>query len=225
MAIIYTDAFYKTGDQPIRSTDLLPDQLIELQSSASNGWAAVLSSPRAAQNIVLYGQVPPTITPVRPQQRLHLFPRSLGSHYCTSPFPTASNATIRQTLWEWSSQTCHHQRHGQTPAHQQSHRLTLGMAQPTPSQHPTWLAAPWTTTPCHPEENFSDLGRHLRSTRDWVWPCHRHRNMSQTPSLTISGTYGWETSPHKNRRIPTGWTSDGLSIQRSWSKMNRIKSP
>ena len=58
MAIIYTDAFYKPGEVPIRSTDLLPDQSIELNKSASNGWAAVLFSPHQHQTVVLFGHVP-----------------------------------------------------------------------------------------------------------------------------------------------------------------------
>ena len=57
-AIIYTDAFYKPGEVPIRSADLIPEQSIELTKSASNGWAAVLFSPHGYRTTVLFGHVP-----------------------------------------------------------------------------------------------------------------------------------------------------------------------
>ena len=58
MTIIYTDAFYKPGEVPIRSADLTPEQSIEPTKSASNGWAAGLFSPHGCRATALFGHVP-----------------------------------------------------------------------------------------------------------------------------------------------------------------------
>ena len=60
--IIYTDAFYKEGDQILRCSDLY-DQQHDLTPSSemTNGWAAVVFHPAAKTPLVFHGTVPPKL--------------------------------------------------------------------------------------------------------------------------------------------------------------------
>ena len=60
--IIYTDAFYKEGDQILRCSDLY-DQQHDLTPSSemTNGWAAVVFHPSAKTPLVFHGTVPPKL--------------------------------------------------------------------------------------------------------------------------------------------------------------------
>ena len=67
------------------------------------------------------------------QPCLHLFSGSLGFHHHTSPRQTTTNTTIHTTMWQRPSDT-RNQSIWQTSTTQQSHRITLGMAQ-SPTTH------------------------------------------------------------------------------------------